>query len=129
MQKGLLVILIALVAIAAAGTIYVFSINPTEEDPTNDPTHPLNQSSEWVCLAQDETHDFTLTVREIAEQSDTGVTCPECGSGEVMRALPCPECGRHYPVARYNASPKYCLYCNAELPGADISIFHGQEGH
>lgn len=125
MKQTLIVVLVVLVLVAVGGTIYVLSIDPTGREDAN---HPLNQVSEWICLAGEEPHDFTMTVREIAQAQD-GVVCKICGSTEVSRALPCPECGRHYPVGRYNASPTNCFHCGAELPGKDFSVFHSHEGH
>ena len=64
----------------------------------------------------------------MAQYTD-GIVCPVCNSDNVMSALKCPSCSRHYPAGRYNASPTNCMHCNAELPGGDISTFHGSEGH
>ncbi|MFI4872502.1 MAG: hypothetical protein ACIARQ_11880 [Phycisphaerales bacterium JB061] len=115
---------VALVLLIGASVTYFLSVNPTQ----NNSMSPHNQETHWICLAENEPHDFVLTVREIAQFPD-GVTCPDCGSNDVMRAYPCQECGRHYPIGRYNASPSNCMHCGAELEGGDISVFHGSEGH
>lgn len=111
------------VAIAAAVVFNMYKA-PKASDET---VHPSDKTISWVCVAQDETHDFTMTVGELAKAKE--IVCPECGSHEVFRALPCPKCGRHYPIGQYNASPTHCMYCNEPLPGAGINVFHGQEGH
>ncbi|RNC80734.1 MAG: hypothetical protein ED559_02695 [Phycisphaera sp.] len=127
MTKILSIVLGVLVLAAVAGSIFVFSMKPSTN---RDSVHPLDTVQLWICLAEEEPHDFSLTVRELAALSDVGVKCPTCGASEdLSRALECPECGRHYPAGRYNASPTHCLHCNAELPGAEINIFHGHEGH
>ncbi|GAB5496824.1 MAG: hypothetical protein Phyf2KO_19040 [Phycisphaerales bacterium] len=126
MMKTLSIVLGLLVLVAIGGAVFVLTMGPGNQ---SDSTHPLDTTQLWVCLAQDEPHDFSLTVRELAAVSKVGVACPTCNSEEVSRALECPGCGRHYPAGRYNASPTHCLHCNAELPGADVSIFHGSEGH
>lgn len=127
MTKVLSIVLGVLVLAAIAGAVIVSTLKPSTD---RDLAHPLDMVQLWICLAQDEPHDFSMTVRELAEHSGKSVHCPTCGaSEELSRALECPECGRHYPVGRYNASPTHCLHCNAELPGAEINIFHGHEGH
>lgn len=113
-----------LAALGIAGAI-IFSMSKTPTE-TTQTAHPNDRSVYWVCIGGDEFHDFEMTVGELAKFDGH---CPECGSEEVFRALPCPECGRHYPIGSYNASPTHCKYCDAELPGGTINIFHGQEGH
>lgn len=113
---------LAVVAIAAVVS-YFLTVSPRKQTHT----HPSDMSTQWVCIAQDEPHDFLITVRDLAKAG--GVTCPVCGSDEVFRALPCPKCGKFYPIGQYNASPTNCMYCGEELPGKDVSTFHSHEGH
>lgn len=114
---------VALVLIASV--VSYFTTVSTSRTSKN--IHPSDMQTMWVCVGQDETHDFTITVRDLAKPG--GVVCPVCGSEEVSRALPCPKCGRYYPVGRYSASPTNCMYCGEELPGKDVSTFHSHEGH
>ncbi|PHQ81566.1 MAG: hypothetical protein COB69_03995 [Phycisphaera sp.] len=110
--------------LAGAGVVYFM----TTGTPGTQSKHPLDMESQWICLAENEPHDFILTIREISQFPD-GVTCTVCSSAEVSRAFPCTNCDRHYPIGRYNASPANCMHCGFRLDGADISVFHGSEGH
>ncbi len=115
----------AVVAVAAlAGVMYSISMPKQSKQQS---VHPNDVITQWICVAQNETHDFSVRVGDLAKAEE--FKCPECGSIEVFRALPCPKCERFYPIGRYNASPSNCLYCGEVLPGSSINIFHGQEGH
>ena len=96
-------------------------------DSDNAAQAPGNQIRLWVCLAEEEPHDFKLTVSEEAKMN--GVVCPVCDSTDVFRAGACPSCGRFYPIGRYNASPSHCMHCGSELPGKDVSTLHSHGGH
>ena len=123
MKQSALIIALVMVLGGAVAVYFMSTRTPRTES-----NSPLDIKSEWICLAENEPHDFILTIREIAQFED-GVICPVCQSEDVMRAFPCHECDRHYPIGRYNASPENCMYCDAELDGGAISVFHGSEGH
>lgn len=90
-------------------------------------TEPGDQIRLWICLAEQEPHDFKMTVSEEAKMN--GVVCPVCDSIEVFRAGACPTCGRYYPIGRYNASPETCMHCGSDLPGKDVNTLHSHGGH
>ncbi|MCA9272085.1 MAG: hypothetical protein KDA31_03460 [Phycisphaerales bacterium] len=120
---GMTLIARCLLIIAAVSTL----TSCGDSGKSSDSSLPGNQIRLWVCLAQDEPHDFKMTVSEEAKAN--GVVCPVCDSTYVFRAAACPSCGRYYPVGRYNASPTTCMHCGAELPGKDVSTLHSHGGH
>lgn len=113
------------VAVVAIASFVSYSLTVSPKKPSSD--HPSERDVLWVCVAENETHDFSLKVRQLADEAN--LHCPVCDSIEIFRAMACPECGRHYPIGRYSASPTNCMYCNAELPGKDVSTFHAHAGH
>lgn len=122
-MKASALVAVGVAVVALASVVGYLSVTPKD---TSKSTHPSDQVIHWVCVAHKETHDFSLTVSQLAKGN---IVCPVCASEEISRALPCPKCGRHYPISRYNASPAFCTHCNEPLPGADISTFHDHGGH
>ncbi len=123
MKASRLITLATLLLLSAAAVTAMVSCGDTD----NDAQAPGNQIRLWVCLAEEEPHDFKLTVSEEAKMN--GVVCPVCDSIDVFRAGACPSCGRFYPIGRYNASPSHCMHCGSELPGKDVSTLHSHGGH
>jgi len=123
-MKSSAIIGIGIAVVAAASIVGYISTRPPATDSTS--ADPNDRMSQWVCVAKTETHDFEIRVGDLAK---IDVVCPVCGSTEVWRALACPNCGRHYPVGRYNASPEFCAHCNEPLPGAAVDVFHSHAGH
>jgi ribosomal protein L37AE/L43A len=119
------VVALVLVLVLAGGVVAYYLSSNSEESKS---ISPLDKESEWICLAENDPHDFVLTTRQISQFKD-GVVCPTCNSANVQSALACPDCGRHYPAGRYNASPSNCMHCDAVLPGGTISTFHSGGGH
>ena len=119
----------ALVVLAAISLASLTSCGDSKDKPRS--TEPRDQIRLWICLAEQEPHDFKMTVAEEAKavKTDTGIVCPICGSSDIFRAGACPSCGRHYPIGRYNASPENCMHCGAELPGRNVSTLHSHGGH
>lgn len=122
-MKSSLIVGAGALVVAAAAIVGYISMKPHKAKQSSNPSDRMSQ---WVCVAKTETHDFNIRVGDLAKVS---VVCPDCGSTEVWRALACPNCGRHYPVGRYNASPEFCAHCNEPLPGATVDVFHSHEGH
>jgi len=125
-MKSSAIIAIGVGVVVAASVFGYFSLNQRSGTPEII-TNPSDFTVYWICVGGAEPHDFSMTVGEMAKMKV--MKCPVCGSEDVFRALPCPSCGKYYPIGRYNASPKECMYCHAKLPGGDISTFHNHGGH
>ena len=92
------------------------------------PQTPADKTILWICLAEDEPHEFSIKVRDLANYPN-GVVCPVCGSDDVHRAIACPECGHYIPTGLHGATPETCMFCGAKLAGGKINTFHSKGGH
>ena len=98
MKASRLIAVVATIAIFLAALGALISCD-SKESKSNEPGDQIRL---WICLAEQEPHDFKMTVSEEAKMN--GVVCPVCDSIEVFRAGACPTCGRYYPIGRYNAT-------------------------
>lgn len=89
----------------------------------------LDRPTMWVCRDEQCTHEFIITLGSMSQQQGADLTgrveCPECGSKDTARAMPCHSCARHLELWGHGQLPPLCPHCGHETD----DHAHGPDTH
>jgi len=113
----MILIVVAVGALAAAGTIYAVTggvgSKESEDFPEGHPYIGL-ECKHVTILSSDELFELKAKARESQDLDPARVVCAECGSENTFPAVKCPRCGE-YSVRTGSRHP-VCPHCKQPFP-------------
>jgi len=115
---------VIVVGLAAAGFFFWRNLSAKSEYGED-----LEAPTYWLCANEGCGKEFQVSLGEFISAQGTGgeevrVKCPACGSQKVLRANPCPHCGRNLQLIGHGSLPEICPHCKGKT-GEIGAVQHG----